>query len=663
MSPDGKYRRFSVDDNNEIKEWNPYNMRPSNSSNFNESRKSGFIYEVQRLIRKIYALHVSMLQYISCCPWFPKRYFLAFLSGIGFCITFGMRCNLGVAMVRMSNNYTKYSENGTKVIMLPELNWSPATQGVVHGAFFWGYIVTQIPAGYLASRLSPTRMFGCAIFSTCVLNFLLPIAARTHWSLFIFIRIMQGLAEGVLYPSCHGIWSKWAPPLERSRLATISFSGSYAGAVVGMPIGGLLVDYADWPSVFYVFGAAGIIWFVVWVLTAFDNPGVHPTISTDEANYIKESIGQLDSVAIQKWNGTPWKKFFTSMPVWAIIVANFCRSWTFYLLIISQPTYFEQVFGFDISQLGILAAVPHLVMTIVVPVGGVIADYLRKNNILTTTTVRKIMNCGGFGLEAFFLLIVGCSHGQTVAIVCLVFAVGFSGFAISGFNVNHLDIAPRYASILMGISNGAGTLSGMICPLVVSAVTKNKSIDEWKIIFIIASCIHFSGVIFYAIFASGERQPWADPPSEERGIIEGDYLQQAYGLHNEESNERQQYGCSSFTSVTKKKLRVSSSESLYGDDYSSNESRDSSSNHPSSGNGYTMTKPPITRLSSNEQDIEQDNITINKSNSRNISDTELEKNTSDNSPDPENPSQFPDEKFSTNHFQNSSWNSDDADGE
>lgn len=43
-----------------------------------------------------------------------------------------------------------------------------------------------------------------------------------------------------------------------------------------------------------------------------------------------------------------------------------------------------------------------------------------------------------------------------------------------GFNVNHLDIAPRYASILMGISNGVGTLSGMVCPLIVGAMTKHK---------------------------------------------------------------------------------------------------------------------------------------------------------------------------------------------
>lgn len=31
--------------------------------------------------------------------------------------------------------------------------------------------------------------------------------------------------QGVTYPACHGMWSKWAPPLERSRLATTSFCG------------------------------------------------------------------------------------------------------------------------------------------------------------------------------------------------------------------------------------------------------------------------------------------------------------------------------------------------------------------------------------------------------------------------------------------------------
>ncbi|KAJ8381273.1 hypothetical protein SKAU_G00020510 [Synaphobranchus kaupii] len=224
---------------------------------------------------------------------------------------------------------------------------------------------------------------------------------------------------------------------------------------------------------------------------------------------------------------TPWRHFFTSMPVYAIIVANFCRSWTFYLLLISQPAYFEEVFGFPISKVGILSAVPHMVMTIVVPIGGQLADFLRSRKILSTTMVRKIMNCGGFGMEATLLLVVGFSHTRGMAISFLVLAVGFSGFAISGFNVNHLDIAPRYASILMGISNGVGTLSGMVCPLIVGALTKHKTRLEWQNVFLIASMVHYTGVIFYAIFASGEKQDWADPEStndDKCGLVDQDEL-------------------------------------------------------------------------------------------------------------------------------------------
>ena len=47
------------------------------------------------------------------CLFLPKRYVLAFLSGLGFCIVFGMRCNLGVAMVKMANNYTEKLGNGS----------------------------------------------------------------------------------------------------------------------------------------------------------------------------------------------------------------------------------------------------------------------------------------------------------------------------------------------------------------------------------------------------------------------------------------------------------------------------------------------------------------------------------------------------------------------
>ena len=56
----------------------------------------------------------NKFMWYGLCLWLPKRYVLAFLSGLGFCIAFGMRCNLGVAMMKMANNYTENLENGTK---------------------------------------------------------------------------------------------------------------------------------------------------------------------------------------------------------------------------------------------------------------------------------------------------------------------------------------------------------------------------------------------------------------------------------------------------------------------------------------------------------------------------------------------------------------------
>lgn len=108
---------------------------------------------------------------------------------------------------------------------------------------------------------------------------------------------------------------------------------------------------------------------------------------------------------------TPWREFSRSMPVYAIIVANFCRSWNFYLLVMYQSSYLKHSFNFKIEEAGIVGALPHLLMTIIVPFGGMLADHLRKNNILSTTTVRKLFNCGGFGMEGLFFLVV--AHAQS----------------------------------------------------------------------------------------------------------------------------------------------------------------------------------------------------------------------------------------------------------
>ncbi|CDQ96610.1 unnamed protein product [Oncorhynchus mykiss] len=129
------------------------------------------------------------------CFGLPRRYIIAIMSGLGFCISFGIRCNLGVAIVGMVNNSTIHKDGKIIITEKAKFNWDPETVGMIHGSFFWGYIVTQIPGGYICSRLAANRVFGLAIFLTSTLNMFIPSAARTHYGLVIFVRILQGLVE------------------------------------------------------------------------------------------------------------------------------------------------------------------------------------------------------------------------------------------------------------------------------------------------------------------------------------------------------------------------------------------------------------------------------------------------------------------------------------
>jgi ACS family sodium-dependent inorganic phosphate cotransporter-like MFS transporter 6/7/8 len=154
----------------------------------------------------------------------------------------------------------------------------------------------------------------------------------------------------VTYPACHGIWRHWAPPAERSRLATISFTGSYAGAVLGLPLSGIMTERISWSSSFYFYGVVGIVWAIVWHFYSYERPATCNSISEQERIYIEESIGETSSLASKMWISPPWKSFLTSMPVWAIIIANFCRSFSFYLLIIDQAEYFKEALGFNLGD-------------------------------------------------------------------------------------------------------------------------------------------------------------------------------------------------------------------------------------------------------------------------------------------------------------------------
>ncbi len=73
--------------------------------------------------------------------------------------------------------------------------------------------------------------------------------------------------------------------------------------------------------------------------------------------------------------------------------------------------------------------------------------------------------------SATFLLLCGY-FGTTTAttLPLIILAVGCAGFNFGGWSVNHLDIAPRHAGVLMGITNLAATIPGFLGPQLAKAI-------------------------------------------------------------------------------------------------------------------------------------------------------------------------------------------------
>uniref|UniRef100_A0A914UMH7 Sialin n=1 Tax=Plectus sambesii TaxID=2011161 RepID=A0A914UMH7_9BILA len=463
--------------------------------------------------------------------WTSARFGMAVLVFFGFANLYSLRVDLSVAVVCMVNHtWAQEQEQPTNSTTdtfdkscgqklnetKPDdgsFQWTKKSQGLILGSFFWGYAVLQLPGGLLAERFGAKEVFlvNMTIVSICTL--LSPLAANVHYALLIALRVIIGLGEAVAFPSMHSLWARWAPPLERSKLAGFSYAGCQFGTVIALPISGFLCSWLGWSSIFYVFGCLGLIWCALFWLLAASSPQEHKRISAVERDYIVQALaGQLEATAADKKNRTiPWMKFLTSLPLWAILVTHVCMNFGNYLILTDLPTFMSDVLNFDIKANGLLSAIPYLSVWIVNNIAGFSADFLRSRKLLNTTHTRKVfMIIAMFG-QSFCLVGAGyCTCEQRyLAVALITIGQGLSGFQVAGFLINHMDIAPRFAGTLFGLTNTIATIPGMVAPIVASAMTPNNTRSEWLSVFWASTGILCFGAIFYTVFGSGELQDWA----------------------------------------------------------------------------------------------------------------------------------------------------------
>lgn len=160
----------------------------------------------------------------------------------------------------------------------------------------------------------------------------------------------MGLCEGVSFPCAFDILSKWAPPLERSRMGSISYAGTYAGMVIAMSSCGYMAANLGWESLFYIYGAVGCVWYAFWLWLVRESPEKDPTIHEEERRYIVASMKHLKGRKGTKPR-IPWTSILTSVPLYAIAAAHFAENWGLYTIVTQLPLFLKCKYFFNQTRI------------------------------------------------------------------------------------------------------------------------------------------------------------------------------------------------------------------------------------------------------------------------------------------------------------------------
>jgi ACS family hexuronate transporter-like MFS transporter len=271
---------------------------------------------------------------------------------------------------------------------------------------------------------------------------------------FVFARIVLGLSEGGNFPAAIKVVAEWFPVKERALSTGWFNAGTNVGAIICPIAVGWMFKTWGWEATFYVTGATGFVWVVVWWLL-YDAPEKHHRLSPSELAYIKEGQPAVEEKSVK----VPWISLLGYRAVWAYVIAGILAApaWGFYQFFL--PDFLKK--GFKLS----LEATAWWTSTfyVIAAIGGVLGGWLAGRLLgrgWSLNAARKIslLICA-LAVVPVFLAPFAKSAWLAVLIV------GIAGSAHQGWSANLFsfvsDTMPKQAiSSVVGLGGFVGYFSG-----------------------------------------------------------------------------------------------------------------------------------------------------------------------------------------------------------
>jgi MFS family permease len=324
--------------------------------------------------------------------------------------------------------------------IIDELGLSYTRAGLLASAFFYAYVLMQIPSGLLGDRFGRRRILLLGLLGGALAAGLTGLAGS--FAALCLARALTGAFQGSLFSNDRAIIATVTPPDRIGFGQGVSFSGPGIGLTFGLVIGGLLVEIVPWRTVMMLFGLGPIV-AALLIARYVPAPQAPPTrVPVAQRLRSLASNGRLCVLAL----------------------VGLCAIGDQFILATWAPLFFAEVGVADTGRAGTYAALQGIAASLGMIASGWAHDRLVERGYGS----KSVIVAGLSGLAASMLamaVVIGQRSIPGLAVV--LFVAAFFCWSIWGavYTVLARLVRPEELGTAFGFSNSISFLGAILGPI------------------------------------------------------------------------------------------------------------------------------------------------------------------------------------------------------
>src|SRR5262245_26923128 len=323
--------------------------------------------------------------------------------------------------------------------IIGELQLSYTRAGLLASAFFYAYVLMQIPSGLLGDRFGRRRVLLIGLIGGGLAAGLTGLAGS--FAALFLARALTGAFQGSLFSNDRAIIATVTPPDRIGLGQGVSFSGPGLGLTFGLVIGGLLVEFLPWRTVMMLFGLGPFL--AALLIARYVPAPAPPTIRTA----VRQRLRSL----------------FTNGPLWVLALASLCAIANQFILATWSPLFFAEVGVTDAARAGSYAALQGVAASLGMVASGWAHDYLLERGYSSKTVI--VVGLAGVMLSMLAMAVI-IAQRSIPALAIVLFVAAFFCWSIWGAVYALLArlVRPEELGTAFGFSNSISFVGAIVGP-------------------------------------------------------------------------------------------------------------------------------------------------------------------------------------------------------